>query len=72
LAALAASGNSWMYEGDFLKFAKPPISTTDIASFRDQFQDYWAEVPALNRSSVRRVWFATKKLADQWKEGGVG
>lgn len=69
IAALAVSGNDWTYEIDFIKDAKPPISATDISRFRGQFTDFWAETPATNgKSSARRVWFATKKLADKWKE----
>jgi hypothetical protein len=69
LETLAASGDDWIYETDFIASAKPPLSTTDISRFRDQFKDFWAETPPTNgKSSSRRVWFASKKLADKWKE----
>ncbi|MGO8847258.1 MAG: hypothetical protein ACLQFI_18370 [Methylocella sp.] len=69
IAALVASGNEWAYEGDFMSLVKPPISGTDISKYREQFTDFWADMPAMNgKSHVRRAWFATKKLADKWKE----
>jgi|SRR6266404_6062155 len=68
LARLADSGDAWAYEGDFMKLVSPGISTTDISRFRDQFEDHWAVMPSTNgKSSVRRVWFASKKAAAEWK-----
>jgi hypothetical protein len=69
LAALAASSDAWAYEQDFIRLSKPPIACMDISRYRDQFTDFWADTPGTNgKSSVRRVWFASKKLADEWKE----
>lgn len=69
IAALAGSADEWIYEVDFMKLAKPPLGSQDIAKFRDQFADFWAEMPSTNgKSQVRRVWFATKKAADEWRE----
>ena len=66
LAKMAAAGSEWEYESDFIKLTG--TSTTDFAKFREQFIDFWAELPSANgRSSARRAWFATKKLADAWK-----
>lgn len=68
IAALAASGNEWAYEIDFLKLTSPPIGSQDISKYRDQFTDFWASMPATNgRAQIRRVWFVSKKLADAWK-----
>lgn len=69
LNQLHASGDAWIYESDFMRLCKPPVSGQDIARFRDQFQDFWAEMPSVNgKNQVRRVWFATKSAADEWKE----
>ncbi len=69
IAIIGASGDDWIYEQDFLALTKPGISTTDIAKFRGQFTDFWSDMPAVNgKSSVRRVWFASKALAKKWKE----
>lgn len=55
------------YESDFIK--RTGLSQVDFSRFRDQFTDFWAELPSTNgKSSARRAWFATKKLADAWKE----
>lgn len=73
IAALVQSGDEWIYECDFMKIAKPPISSVDISRYRDQFSDFWAEMPTTSgKSSIRRVWFATKKAADQWREVSGG
>lgn len=73
IAALAATGDSWAYEADFMKLAKPPIGAQDISKWREQFTDFWAEMPSTNgKSQIRRVWFATKKAADEWKESTGG
>lgn len=66
LAKVVASGDEWLYESDFLKLTG--ISVTDIAKFREEFTDFWSEVPAAaGKNTIRRVWFATKKAADAWK-----
>ncbi len=73
IAAVTTSGDEWAYESDFMNLVKPAISSQDIAKFREQFLDFWAEMPATNgKSSIRRVWFATKKAADEWKESVGG
>jgi hypothetical protein len=67
LAKMIELGTEWEYEGDFVKMTG--LSVTDFSRFRDQFTDFWAELPSTNgKSSARRAWFATKKLADAWKE----
>lgn len=68
LAALAASGDDWMYESDFAKLTVPAISNTDMGKYRDSFVDFWDVMkPTDGKSSARRVWFATKALAEKWK-----
>jgi hypothetical protein len=68
IAALAKSGDDWAYEKEFVALTKPSISNVDIAKSRDAFTDFWAALPTTRQSSTHRVWFATKKLADKWKE----
>lgn len=58
--ALAALGDSWEYEGEFMKRAG--IAPCDISTFRDQFRDHWLEVKTSARN-VKRVWAGTSKLA---------
>jgi hypothetical protein len=67
LIKMAESGTEWEYEGDFVKLTG--LGQVDFSRFRDRFADFWAELPSTNgKSSTRRAWFATKKLADAWKE----
>jgi hypothetical protein len=69
LAALKTSGDIWAYEHEFIAIVKPPISGANISKYRDQFADFWAELPTTNgKGAVRRAWFATKAAADEWKE----
>jgi hypothetical protein len=69
LAALKASGDVWTYEADFQALMKPPIANGDISRYRDGFADFWAELPSTGgKIRAKRVWFATKAAADQWKE----
>lgn len=68
LAALAASGQDWAYESDFIKLTVPSISGADIAKYRDGFADFWDVMkPTDGKSAARRVWFTSKALADKWK-----
>src|ERR1700739_4345513 len=63
IEALAKSGDDYSYELDFTRLVSPPICTTDLAKFRDQFADYWAEVRDIGKkTATRRVWFASKAL----------
>lgn len=57
--ALMKLGSSWLYEVEFLKLAS--ISTTEGATFREQFKDFYVEVGA----SKKRVWAGTKAYANQ-------
>lgn len=64
------SWQEWAYESDFLSISTPRISTKDLSDFRDRFKDFWAEMPPTNgRRDARKVWFATKKAADDWRKG---
>lgn len=61
-AALAALGDSWEYEVEFLK--RSGVATSDIGAYREQFQDHWMEVRSGNRN-VKRVWCGTVKFAEK-------
>lgn len=63
--ALVDLGDSWEYEAEFMK--RSGISSTDVATFRDQFADHWFEVRTHTRNS-KRVWCGTVKLANKLKE----
>jgi hypothetical protein len=68
IAQLVASGDEWAYEHDFMKLLVPNISQTDMGKYRDQFRDFWVDMPSMHgKSGVRRVWFATAKLAAAWR-----
>lgn len=69
LAQLRKMGRAWMYESDFAQLVKPPIGNQDISKYRGQFDRFWTETPSTNgKSSVRKVWFATEALRNQWLE----
>jgi hypothetical protein len=73
LAKMVESGDEFAYEKDFMQLCQPPMSQIDISQYRDNFSDFWATLPSLSgKSTPRRVWFATKKLADAWRgtQGG--
>lgn len=53
-------GDGWLYEAEFLKLSG--ISTTDLAMFRDQFEDYWV---IADKSSKKRVWCGSKEFASE-------
>lgn len=73
IAALKASGDDWAYETDFIRMAKPPIGTHDIARFRDEFAAHWADMPSVDgKKSARKVWFATPAGKKAWEEGFNG
>ena len=58
--ALAALGDGWDYEVNFLKLAG--LSVTQLANYREQFEDHTV---AINGKNPKRVWCGTKKLAAQ-------
>jgi hypothetical protein len=68
LDALLSSDDAWAYEIDFMKLSKPPLGSQDISKYREQFAEYWAEMPSVNgKSQIRRVWFATTDAKKEWE-----
>lgn len=63
--ALKELGDSWEYEGEFLK--RSGVSNIDLAAFREQFADHWFEVRSGNRN-VKRIWCGTAKYAAKLQE----
>jgi hypothetical protein len=61
--ALKKIGDGWEYESDLMKIAG--LSTTDLARFRDQFEDH---IVVTSGKSQKRVWCGTAKLAAQLRE----
>lgn len=59
-AGLAALGESWMYEAEFMKSCG--ISQTDFAAYRDQFAEFYVDVGGRN---PKRVWAGTKAFANK-------
>lgn len=62
-AGIAQIGDGWVYESEFLKLAS--LSTTDLATFRDQFEDFWV---VADKSSKKRVWCGSEEFAAQLRE----
>lgn len=61
--ALEKLGDGWEYEVHFMRLAG--ISVTDLAAYRDQFEDHIVVVGGRN---TKRVWAGTTKLAAQMRE----
>lgn len=62
LAAIEKEGpEHYLYELDFLKLSG--LSTTQLASFRDQFAAHIVEAPAAHGKSIKRVYFGNAKVA---------
>jgi hypothetical protein len=59
IAALTPTG--WEYEGAFWKSL--PVSTTDGAKFREQFNDFIVTV-----DRTKRIWCGSKALATKMRE----
>lgn len=64
-AALAAIGEEYRYEFEFLKEAG--ISINDLARFRDQFDGHMVVVRTRD-SKPKNVWFGTTANADKARE----
>jgi hypothetical protein len=64
-AALAAIGEEWRYEQEFLKEAG--ISINDLGRFRDQFDGHMVVVRTRD-SKAKSVWFGTTANADKARE----
>lgn len=57
---LKKMGDSWEYEAGILKLAQ--LSTTDLAAYRDQFEDY---IVVTSGRNPKRVWCGTTEMAEQ-------
>lgn len=55
---------AWVYEVELQKLAG--LSVTDLAMFRDQFEDYFVTVN--DRSNKKRLWCGSKEFAVQLRE----
>lgn len=64
--ALAKLGDSWEYEVDFMKTAG--ISTTDLVSFREQFEAHIVVVKSNGSSHRKNVWAGTVSFASKLRE----
>lgn len=64
--ALEELGDSWEYELEFQKRAQ--LSVTDFAKFRDQFAEFWVDLPTDRTSRGKRVWAGTKTMATKLRE----
>jgi hypothetical protein len=64
-AALAELGDSWEYEVDFMKRCQ--VSPTDLARYREQFNEFHFEARVSNKNT-KRVWCGTKKFATKLRE----
>lgn len=66
-AALTELGDSWEYEGDFIRRCK--LSTGDFANYREQFRDFCVETPRrAGQSHAKRVWAGTVAFAKKLRE----
>ena len=58
--------DSWLYEMEFMKLAG--ISSTDIGTYRDEFEEFWFSASYSGRNSAKRIWCGTKALANKLRE----
>lgn len=69
LEALKATGDDYMLEVDFKQLFIPPINNNDFAKYRDQFKEFWAEMPMTHRKTrAPNAWFPTVELANEWRK----
>lgn len=64
--ALAQLGDSWEYEIDFIKIAG--LSTTDLVTFREQFEAHIVSVKVNGTSHRKNVWAGTPAFAAKLRE----
>ena len=64
--ALAKLGEGWEYEGEFIKLAG--LAHTDLATFRDQFEDHIVAVKTNGSSHRKNVWAGTVAFATKLRE----
>ena len=55
------SPEAWEYEIEFIKRAG--LATTQLAEFRDQFEDFIVTVASTHSRGGKRIWCGTKALA---------
>ena len=63
---LAALGDSWEYEADFIK--RCAVSQTDFAAYRDRFAEFFLETGGSGGARGKRVWAGTKAFAKKLRE----
>jgi hypothetical protein len=64
--ALKKLGDSWEYEIDFMKMAG--VSTTDMVTFREQFENHIVAVKVNGSSHRKNVWAGTVAFAAKLRE----
>ena len=64
--ALSKMGDSWEYEIDFIKTAG--ITTTDLVTFREQFENHIVAVKVNGSSHKKNVWAGTIPFASKLRE----
>lgn len=64
--ALAALGDSWEYEAEFIK--RCGVSQTDFAAYREQFADFYVETAGSTSGRGKRVWAGTKTFTAKLRE----
>lgn len=65
-AALSKLAESWEYEVDFAKAAG--VAITDLALFRDQFEEYVVAMKVTGGSHKKNVWAGTPAFAAKLRE----
>ena len=64
--ALSQLGDSWEYENEFIR--RSGVSQIDFAAYREQFRDFYVEVPGTNGMRPKRLWAGTKAFATKLRE----
>lgn len=64
--ALAALGESWEYEGEFIK--RCGLSQIDFAMYREQFADFYVDTGGSHRNRGKRAWAGSKAFASKLRE----
>lgn len=63
---LAALGDSWEYELDFIRSCG--VSVSDFGAYRDQFEEFCVVVNPTDRARTKRVYAGTKAMAAKLRE----
>lgn len=62
LKSLAAEGKeAWEHEGEFIR--RCGIAAHQLTKHRDQFSDFWVDLPRSSSSQKKRAWFGDKRVA---------